>query len=263
MATKGAAARTAPAVDLLVEAFSYGNRLDRIPEACRPRTLAEAYGVQARLVETLAIETAGWKIGCTSEAARKILKSDGPFAGRVFLPRCFASGANIPNHSYPMRGLEGEFAFVLGKDLRPRKKPYSRAEVAAAVADLHPAIEIVDSRYADWLGITLPEIVADLGANGALVVGPPAKGWRRADLAAAGVTMRAGGKVVGKGKGGDALGHPLEALRWLANNPPTKAGLEAGEIVTTGTCTGFHRAEPGDRVSCDFGPFGKVAFAFV
>jgi 2-keto-4-pentenoate hydratase len=154
-------------------------------------------------------------------------------------------------------------AFVLAKDLKPRKKPYTRAEVAAAVGDLHPAIEIIDSRYTDWLKVTLPELVADLGANGALIVGPAAKGWRRRDLAALGVTMRAGGKVVGKGKGGDALGHPLEALRWLANNPATKAGLAAGEIVTTGTCTGFYRAQAGDKVSCDFGPLGKVSLAFV
>ena len=146
MAASGGRARTAPALNLLVEAFSIGTTLDRIPENCRPRTLAEAYALQTALVETLAIETAGWKIGCTSEAARKILTSDGPFAGRVFLPRCFASGTVIPSHSYPMRGLEGEFAFVLGKDLKPRKKPYTRAEVAAAVADLHPAIEIIDSR---------------------------------------------------------------------------------------------------------------------
>ena len=263
MAAKATKPSVAKAVAYLVDAFSIGNPLPELPEACRPRTLAEAYAVQAALVETLGIQTAGWKIGCTSEAARKILKSDGPFAGRVFLPRCFVSGSRIPGGAYPMRALEGEFAFFLGKNLKPRKKPYSRAEVLAAVEDLHLAIEIIDSRYVDWLKVTLPEIVADLGANGALVVGPPVKGWRRRDLGAVTVTMRAGGKVVGKGKGADALGHPLEALRWLANNPATKEGLSAGEIVTTGTCTGLHRAGAGDKVSCDFGPLGKVAFAFV
>ncbi len=263
MAGKGTKPSVAQAVAYLVEAFSIGNLLPGLPEACRPRTLAEAYAVQAALVEALGVQTAGWKIGCTSAAARTLLKSDGPFAGRVFLPRCFVSGSKIPGGAYPTRGLEGEFAFFLGKNLRPRKRPYSRAEVLAAIEDLHLAIEIVDSRYESFLKVTLPEIVADLGINGALVVGPPVKGWRRRDLGAIAVTMRAGGKVVGKGKGADALGHPLEALRWLANNPVTKEGLSAGEIVTTGTCTGLHRAGPKDKVSCDFGPLGKVAFAFV
>jgi succinate-semialdehyde dehydrogenase/glutarate-semialdehyde dehydrogenase len=97
----------------------------------------------------------------------------------------------------------------------------------------------------------------------ALVVGAPVKGWRRRDLAAVPVTMRAGGKIVGRGTGADALGQPLDALCWLANNPPSADGLRAGEIVSTGTCTGLHCAAATDKVSCDFGPLGKVAFAFV
>ena len=253
----------AEAADLLGQAFAIGTPLPELPAGCRPRTLKQAYAVQAKLVTGLAIETAGWKIGCTSAAARAVLKAEGPFAGRVFLPRCFASGTVIPGSSYPMRGIEGEFAFVLDKDLKPRAKPYTRAEVSAAVADLHLAIEIVDSRFADWLAVTLPEVVADLGANGALVLGPPVRGWRRRNLAAIAVTMRAGRRIVGRGQGADALGHPLDALAWLADNPPSKSGLLAGEIVSTGTCTGFHRAAPGDKVSCTFGSLGKVAFAFV
>jgi 2-keto-4-pentenoate hydratase len=263
MAAKKAKSPTARAVDLLVEAYTMGMKLEALPESLRPTTIAAAHALQRAFVAALHIEPAGWKIGCTSAAARAILKAKGPFAGRVLLPRCFASGATLPGSGYAMRGLEGEFAFVLAKDLKPRKRPYTRAEVLAAIGDLHPAVEIVDSRYADWGKVTLPEIVADMGANGALVVGPPAKGWRRLDLAKVGVTMRAGGKVVGRGKGGDALGDPVEALRWLANNPASKDGLRAGEIVSTGTCTGLHRAGASDRVACDFGPLGKVAFAFV
>jgi 2-keto-4-pentenoate hydratase len=59
------------------------------------------------------------------------------------------------------------------------------------------------------------------------------------------------------------LGHPLEALRWLANNPPAPEGLQAGEIVSTGTCTGFYRAEEGEKITADFGPFGTVELRFV
>ncbi|MFM7345275.1 MAG: 2-keto-4-pentenoate hydratase [Tagaea sp.] len=152
---------------------------------------------------------------------------------------------------------------VLGKDLRPRKKPYSRAEMLAAVDDLHPAIEIVDSRYTDWLAVSLPELVADMGSNGALIVGPPAKNWRRKDLAKVAVTMKAGGKLVGKGKGADVLGHPLDALAWLADNPPSPEGLKAGEVVTTGTAAGFHRAGPNDKAVATFEGIGKVELAFV
>jgi 2-oxo-3-hexenedioate decarboxylase/2-keto-4-pentenoate hydratase len=263
MAKKLAAAKFAQAADLLLQSYSIGMTLPELPEACRPRDMGEAYAVQAKLVAELAIDAAGWKIGCTSAAARAILRADGPFAGRVLAPRCFAGGTAIPSRSYPMRGLEGEFAFALAKPLKPRKKPYSRAEVLAAVEDLYPVIEIVDSRYEDWGRVTLPEIVADLGANGALVIGAPAKNWRRRDLAAIPVTMRAGRRIVGRGTGADVLGHPLEALRWLANNPPTPEGLQAGEIVSTGTCTGFYRAKEGERIAADFGPLGTVELRFV
>lgn len=255
--------RLAPAVEYLAECWRMGQTLPALPESCRPRNLAEAYKVQALLAAELGFERAGWKIGCTSAAARAILKAEGPFAGRVFLARCHASGVAIAAGQHRMRGLEAEFAFVLGKDLKPRKKPYTRAEVLAAVDDLHPAIEIVDSRYTDWLKITLPELVADMGANGALVVGVPAKGWRRKDLAKIAVTMKAGGKLVGKGRGADAFGHPLDALAWLANNPPAPEGLKAGEVVTTGTCTGLHRAGPKDKAVASFDGIGKVELAFL
>jgi 2-keto-4-pentenoate hydratase len=262
-AKKKPGGRLAPAAGFLAECWRMGQTLPELPESCRPRNLTEAYKLQALLAADLGFERAGWKIGCTSAAARAILKSDGPFAGRVFLARCHPSGSRIASAQYRMRGLEGEFAFVLGKDLRPRKKPYTRADVLAAVEDLHPAIEIVDSRYTDWLKVTLPELVADMGSNGALIVGAPAKNWRRKNLAEIAVTMKAAGKIVGKGKGGDALGHPLDALAWLANNPIVPEGLEAGEIVSTGTCTGLHRAGPDDKVAADFGALGKVELVFV
>ncbi len=256
-------AQIVEAVQMLKHAFSIGMTLERLPAECRPKTLADAYIVQAAFVRDLEIDPAGWKIGCTSAAARAILKADGPFAGRILAPRCFAGGTAIPNDSYPMRGIEAEFAFALAKDLKPRKRAYSLAEVLAAVEDLYPAIEIVDSRYQDWSKVTLPEIVCDLGANGALIVGAPAKNWRRRDLAKHEVTVRAGRKIVGRGTGRDALGNPLEALRWLANNPAVPEGLQAGEIVSTGTCTGLYRANPGDKIVADFGAFGTVEVKFV
>lgn len=262
-AKKKPGGRLAPAVELLADVWRMGQTLPGLPESCRPKNLAEAYKVQALLEAELGFERAGWKIGCTSATARAILKSDGPFAGRVFLARCHASGVAIAAEQHRMRGLEAEFAFALGKDLKPRKRPYTRAEILAAVEYLHPAIEIVDSRYTDMMKVSLPELVADMGANGALIVGEPAKNWRRKDLAKVAVTMEANGKVVGKGTGADVLGNPLDALAWLANNPPVPEGLKAGEVVTTGTATGLYRAGPDDDALATFEGIGKVEVSFV
>ncbi|MBL0931324.1 MAG: fumarylacetoacetate hydrolase family protein [Alphaproteobacteria bacterium] len=263
-AKRKAGGRLAPAVGYLSEVWRMGQTLPALPASCRPRDLAEAYRLQSLVAAALGLTRAGWKIGCTSEPARKIMKSDGPFAGRAFLSRCFVSGTSFAAAQYRLRGVEGEFAFVLGKNLKPRKKPYSRAEVLAAIEDLHPAIEVVDSRYTDFRKVTLPELVADMGCNGALVVGLPVKGWRKLDLAKTKVAMRAGRKIVGKGTGAAVMDEdPIAALVWLANNPCTPEGLLAGEIVTTGTCTGLHIAAAGDKIVAGFDGMGEVALNFV
>jgi 2-keto-4-pentenoate hydratase len=256
------AERTNEAVGLLAEAWQIGIKLPELPERCRPRSAAEAYRVQDLLAEELGFPVGGWKIGCTSAAARKILKSRGPFAGRVFATRIFESGATLPDSAYPMRGLEGEFAFRLKSALPPRKRAYTQAEVTAAIGSLHPAIEIVDSRYADWLKVGVPSLIADQGCNGALVLGTAVPRWRQLNLEKAAVKMLINGRVVGEGSGADCLGHPVKALTWLANLLRTRRGIAAGAVVSTGTCSGFQRAEPGDAVRADFGRIGAVEVKF-
>ncbi|HEX2114663.1 MAG TPA: hydratase, partial [Alphaproteobacteria bacterium] len=167
------------AVLRLADAWQIGNLLPELPVYCRPRTSAEAYRIQDLLAEELGVPVGGWKIGCTSAAARKILKSRGPFAGRIFAPRIFESGVTLPGSAYPMRGLEGEFAFRLKKALPPRRRAYTLREVTDAVGSLHPAIEIVDSRFTDWLKVGVPSLIADQGCNGALVLGPAVPRWRQ------------------------------------------------------------------------------------
>jgi 2-keto-4-pentenoate hydratase len=253
----------ARAVASLADAWRIGEPLRELPEEYRPKTTQDGMQVQDALAEELGFEVGGWKIGCTSEYAQKLLKTNGPFAGRVFATRMFPSGTKLAGSAYRMRGLEGEFAFVLGKDLKPRKRPYSRAEVLAAVAELRPAVELVDSRFADWLAVNTPSLIADMGCNAALIVGAPVKGWKKIDLIKAAVKMKVDGKVVGSGKGGDALGDPALALTWLANELRERDGLKAGQIVSTGTCSGFYKAEPAAKVVADFGKLGKVAFEMI
>ena len=200
------------AAERLAEAWRIGILLPELHEECRPRNAAEGYRIQDLLAEELGFPVGGWKIGCTSAIARKILKARGPFAGRVFATRIFDSGTILPATAYPMRGLEGEFAFRLKTALPARKRAYGLAEVTAAIGSLHLAIEIVDSRYADWLKVGTPSLIADQGSNGALVLGPPVPRWRTRKLDAQAVTMTVNGKTVGKGTGADCLGHPLKAM---------------------------------------------------
>ena len=253
---------TNEAVRLLAGAWQIGLLLPELPAHCRPRNAAEAYRIQDLLVEELGFPVGGWKIGCTGAVARKILKTRRPFAGRIFSTRMFESGVGLPDSAYPMRGLEGEFAFRMKTALPPRKRPYSQAEVTAAVGSLHPAIEIVDSRFEDWLKVGVQSIIADQGSNGALILGAPVPRWRQLKLERMAVKMVVDGKVVGQGIGADCLGHPLKALTWLANLLRQRGGLAAGAIVSTGTCSGFHRAAPGVSVRAEFDRIGAVEVSF-
>jgi 2-keto-4-pentenoate hydratase len=256
------AEHTKEAVQLLAGAWQIGILLPGLPDHCRPRTAAEAYRIQDKLAEELDFPVGGWKVGATGAAARKVLKTRVPFAGRVFATRMFENGTTLPATAYPMRGLEAEFAFRLKTALRPRKRAYSLAEVTAAIGGVHLAIEIVDTRFENGLQAGVHSLTADQGANGALILGPAVPRWRQLKLDQAAAKMVVNGKVVGQGTGADCLGHPLKSVAWLANFLRRRGGLAAGMIVSAGTCTGLYRAAPGDRARADFGRLGTVDVAF-
>jgi 2-keto-4-pentenoate hydratase len=251
------------AVAYLVEAWQMGTPLRELPEEGRPKSLVEAYRLQDKLAEALGFDVGGWKVGATGAVARKLLKARGPFAGRVFAARIVDSGVTLPGAAYRVRGLEAEFAFRLKTALPARKRPYTRAEVIKAVGEMMPAIEVVDSRYTDFLAVGLKALIADQGMNAALVLGKPIKRWQAVDLKTHKVRMTVNGKVVGEGKGADVLGHPLASLLWLVNHLRQRGGLAAGQVVTTGTCTGLFRAQPHDQAVAEFGRLGRVAVNFV
>lgn len=247
----------------LAEAWSSGTLLEELPQEERPADLDQAYDVQMAVVDALGQSIVGWKIGCSSKRAQRILDASGPFAGPLFEGRLNSSPARLLAGAYSLCGLEGEFAFRLAQDLPPRDHAYHQDEVAAAAAALLPAIEVIGPRYRDWLRVGLPSIVADLGGHGALVVGAPVTDWRGVDLAWRPVGLFVNDELKGEGRGVEALEGPLTALTWLANHLRTGPGLIAGQIVSTGTCTGLAQAKAGDRVRADFGRFGAVEIAFV
>jgi 2-keto-4-pentenoate hydratase len=224
----------------------------------------EGYRIQDEVTRRLGEPIVGWKIGCTAKDQQAFLKVDGPFAGRIFGYLAFDSPATLRGGQFHMRGIEGEFAFRLGRDLPPREKEYSREEVADAVAAVHPTIEIVNTRYDDWLKVGAPSLVADNGAHGAFVLGPATTDWRGLDLPNHRVSMTIDGKEVSSGTGSAVLGDPLNALVWLANDRARRGdGLKAGQVVTTGTCCGLNKVGPVAHAVADHGSLGKVEVRFV
>jgi len=253
----------AEAARLLLAVQGDRRRLAALPAALRPRTIDEGYDIQDAAARARGAPVAGWKCACTAADQQAFLAVDEPFAGRIFAPVLVDGPAELSAEAFFMRGLEGEFAFRLGADLSARDAPHDRASVMAAIASLHPAIEIVDSRFTDWLAVGAASLVADNAVNGALVLGPAVAAWDADELADHPVRMTVDGVTVGEGAGGLALGHPLDALLWLANRLARRGiGLAAGQVVTTGTCTGIHFVDAGAEAVADFADFGTVHLRF-
>jgi 2-keto-4-pentenoate hydratase len=252
------------AAGLLLAARGDLSPIPALPEDCRPETAAAGYAIQAAVQAAHGGRLAGFKIGATSEIAQTLLATDGPFHGCLFAEGVHDSPATLSAGSFNFRLIEPEFAFRLGADLPAREAPYRRDEVAAAVTTLHPAFEVVTSAYGtDWVEAGLAQLIADNGAHGRLVLGPGTEDWRGFDLAAHEAVFAKDGAELGRGLGANALGHPLNALAWLADRGVLDGrGLKAGDLVTTGLVTPFAYAEAGDQLRADYGPLGAVELQF-
>ncbi|MDB5582169.1 MAG: hydratase [Bradyrhizobium sp.] len=240
-----------------------GTKLGGLETSLRPRDRAGAYAIQAAIENHAGAKLFGWKIAATSEAGQKHINVDGPMAGRILSETVIADGGTASMAGNDMRVAEPEFAFRMRADLPPRNQPYSVQEVLDAVDTLHPAIEIPDSRFSDFVSAGAEQIIADNACAHLFVLGAPtASNWRVLDLVEQRpvITLR-GKQYIGHGK--NVLGDPLIALAWLANElRGLGVTLRAGEVVTTGTCHPPLPIQSGDLFEADFGVIGKVSVRF-
>jgi len=252
------------ASNLLVRCWRDGEVLDALPVEIRPVDRRQGYLIQLQIEDISDKPLFGWKIAATSLAGQRHIGVDGPLAGRLLAEMVYADGETIPFGANRMQVVEAEFAFRLGADLPPRERPYSRDEVLAAVSDLHLALEIPDSRYADFVTAGGPQIIADNACAHRFVLGPKAPdAWRGVDLASHRVIGRVEGRLECEGIGSNVLGDPLVALTWHANELSSLGvTLAAGQIVTTGTCVVPMPIVPGALVTADFGGLGRVGCRF-
>ena len=251
------------AARILWSAWRDGERLQSLPQACRPLSLEDGYAIQAAMAEDHGGDIIGWKIAATSAAGQRHIGVTEPLGGRLFARFCHRDGARLPAGGLHMRVAEAEFCFRMARDLPPRAAAYSTDEVMAAVGALHLAIEVPDSRYDDFAHVGAPQLVADDSCASLFVLGPEAADWRGLDLSAHVVVARKNGAVAERGSGANVLGDPRIALAWLANDRAQRGdGLQAGQVVTTGTCVKPVVIAPGDDVVADFGALGQVRVRF-
>jgi len=251
-----------PTVDFFADLRLSRRTEERVPDALKLPDMATAYACQDALVERLIAHRGGaqigYKIACTNAIAQQMLQVDAPVYGCLISSAIHSSPVRLYADDFTLIGIEAEFAFEMGADVPDGI--YTAESIAAYVGSAFPAIEIVDHRLGDWSRYDAFSLIADNAIHGAWITGDPYASWRDLDLGAHVVNVRVNGELNASGQGRAALGHPLNALAWLANALPTQGKrLKHGDRVTTGVCTDrVYLAQPGDTVQADFGVMGVV-----
>jgi 2-keto-4-pentenoate hydratase len=217
-------------------------------------TVADAYAIQSLNAEGRA--ASGHKIGLTSKAMQEMLGVDEPDYGRIFTDELLTTGAVAARDELIAPRVEPEIAFVLRDSLG--QGTVTPSEVLAATGYVLPALEIIDSRIADWK-IGLIDTVADNASCGRVVLGTQRTRLTHVALAQCEVQLLVNGDEVAYGAGAAVLGHPAKAVAWLANAVGEfGVTLEAGHVIMPGSMTAAVPLESGDDVVADFGPLGTV-----
>jgi len=202
----------------------------------------------------------GRKVGLTAKAVQRQLGVDQPDFGVLFDDMAIADGGVLARAAVRQPKAEAEVAFVLAADLDDPAA--TTAQVAAAVKSAVAAIEIVDSRIADWQ-ITFADTVADNGSSAFFVLGGMRRPLPGLDLLTCGMILEVNDEIMSLGAGAACLGHPLEAAAWLARTLAARGDpLRAGDIVLSGALGPMVPIAPGDHVRATIGGLGTVSFSF-
>ena len=202
----------------------------------------------------------GRKVGLTSRPMQELLGVDEPDFGVLTDEMIVEDGDPIPMARLVQPRVEAELAFVMERDLAG--PGVSTATALAAIAGALPAVEIVDSRVADWK-IKLVDTVADNASSGLLVLGGRMRPVEELDLRLLGVVVSRGGELLDTGAGAAALGNPARCVAWLANKLSTLgSGLRAGDVVLPGAVHKMVPVQPGDVFRAEFAHLGAVTVRF-
>jgi 2-keto-4-pentenoate hydratase len=243
------------AANLLLNARRNHTTIADLPLELQPQSLEEAaivHGIMAAAFGPIG----GWKIGAGSPDAT-------PFFAPMPLAWMARSGTLLAGPRFRYRVLEAEIAFLLGKDLPARAKPYSLDEVVAAIASCHPIIEELESGLTDPKAAAHLSMLADLQMHGGFIYGPAFDGWKAIDFATETVTLAINGALRIERTGSNTSGDLTRLLPWLANNGAARTGgLKAGQWITTGSWIGNQPAPPASEVEVRFAHAGRASLRF-
>jgi 2-keto-4-pentenoate hydratase len=255
-------ATTLAAADRLEQAQRTRRPTPPVRDLLGSTDIAAAYAVQDELNlrrRARGAQVVGRKIGLTSPAVQKQLGVDQPDFGVLFDDMVYADGAHVPATLLLQPKVEAEVAFVLAKDLEGE---LDLATVRDAVEYAVAALEIVDSRVADW-DITITDTVADNGSSALYVLGTDRVTLDDVEPKDVEMSMTVDGETVSTGTGAACLGDPLEALLWLARTAQEYGDpLRAGQVVLSGALGPMAPVVAGNSVHAQISRLGSVSVTF-
>jgi 2-oxo-3-hexenedioate decarboxylase/2-keto-4-pentenoate hydratase len=243
-----------------VELFRSRQHIEILPAEVYPQDLDEAYAIRQAFQEIEETEgrgaVAGYKIGLTTPVMQKLCGVGEPCYGAIFVREVHHSRAELAAADYCRLGVETEIAFRLGADLPQGGDPH---EVVTAVESCMAAIELIEDLGYDYKQLDAAAMVAGNVWNAGVVLGTPVTGWRNQDLDRAMARLSINGQEMGSGNGSDVMGHPLNALAWLADKlAAAGTPLRRGMIVMTGSMVPIQYPVGGDRVVIEVSGLGTA-----
>lgn len=226
-------------------------------------TVDEAYAIQLEQIRRKVDRGAvivGKKIGATSKAIQQMFQVNQPDYGHLLDDMLFLDGDTVSLDRYLQPKVEFEIAFRLMRDLQgPHVTLF---DVVEATDYIIPAIEVIDSRIADWK-IAFEDTVADNGSSGGAILGGKPTSLANLDLAQIGMVVYKNGEYLDAAAGAAVLGNPLRAVAWLANSlGKYDVTLKAGEVVLSGALTAAVPVEEHDSFTAEFAHIGTVSVSF-
>ena len=247
----------------LIDAENHQYSIAPLTERYSELTISDAYQIQLEVIGKKLIEgneVIGKKVGLTSKAMQQMLGVDEPDYGHLLDDMKIADGAKVKIAEFISPKVEAEIGFILEHDLVGPNVNY--LDVLMATKYVVPTIEIIDSRISDWK-IKLVDTVADNGSSARVVVGKKLSPIEGIDLRTQGMVLYKNDELVATGSGAAALGHPAQAVAWLANKlHEFGITLKAGELILPGALSGAITVNQGDKIGADFGPLGTVCVTF-
>jgi 2-keto-4-pentenoate hydratase len=230
----------------LIAAHDGGALVGAVPDAVAPADLDAVYAVQDEIISQIGA-VGGWKVAAGL--------GHPPLCAPIPANRCFVDGDRIDGAQHRIFLAEIEFAVRLGADLFAGA---TARDVEAAIASVHPAIELIGNPFVDRDGQPRNVQLADLQSNGAVVVGPDMDRAIITALATLPVTLELDGVAVHSVEKGASWDDIVTAIAWLADHAEARGlPLKAGQVIITGA-RALLKLDGATRIEGVLGDWGRV-----